>query len=202
MEENKHHEGFDERQSLHVISEIIKVSQRKLKSDGILIVLWGWIMTIHYLTFYLVEKLAVGYRLNRISKYTAIGLVLGGLAYTIFYLVKEHRKVQTYIGVSLRYIWISMFVSMVIINLIQNNVLHEIIFELQHPIFMTIIAFAIVATGGILRYRLIIIGGAIFGLLALISSYLPLPDQLLVEAVAWFVAFVIPGHMLYANRNK
>jgi hypothetical protein len=201
MKANKLEEGFDEHQSLLVIQEMIKVSQKKLKSDGILFILWGWILTIHYVIFYLVEKLTPSFQLNRILKYAAIALVLGGFAYTLYYLVKERRKVQTYIGVSLRYIWISLFFCMVLINLIQNNVIHEIIFELQHPIFMVIIAFATVVTGGILRYKLIVIGGIIFGLLAFASSYLRLPDQLIMEAIAWFIAFVIPGHILYAKRN-
>ena len=31
-------------------------------------------------------------------------------------------------------------------------------FELQHPLFMVLMAFAVTVTGGILRHRLIIIG--------------------------------------------
>jgi hypothetical protein len=112
------------------------------------------------------------------------------------------NKVQTYIGISLRWIWFSLIISLVLINLIQFNVLHKINFELQHPLFMVVIAFAIVATGGILRYRLIIAGGIVFGLLAYLCSYLTLPQQMLIEAIAWAIAFVIPGHILYAQRNK
>jgi hypothetical protein len=97
---------------------------------------------------------------------------------------------------------VSLFFGMVLINLIQFNVLHKIIFELQHPIFMVLIAIAIVVTGGILRYKMIIAGGIIFGLLAFASSYLPLNQKLLLEAIAWVIAFIIPGHILYAKRNS
>jgi branched-subunit amino acid ABC-type transport system permease component len=91
---------------------------------------------------------------------------------------------------------------MVLINLIQFNVLNKIYFELQHPIFMVIIAFAIVVTGGILRYKMIIIGGIVYGLLAYISSYVELPAQLLIDAIAWMIAITFPGHLLYAKRNS
>jgi branched-subunit amino acid ABC-type transport system permease component len=90
---------------------------------------------------------------------------------------------------------------MVLINLIQVNVLHKIVFELQHPLFMVITAFAIAVTGGILRYKMIIAGGAIFGSIALLSSYLPLDEQLLVESIAWLLAFIIPGHILFRQRK-
>jgi len=82
------------------------------------------------------------------------------------------------------------------------NVLHSINFQLQHPLFMVLMAFAVTVTGGILRQRLIIIGGVVFGALALTASYLGLQEQLLLEAVAWMVAFIIPGHILFAKRNK
>jgi branched-subunit amino acid ABC-type transport system permease component len=88
-----------------------------------------------------------------------------------------------------------------LINLIQFNILDKIIFELQHPVFMVFIAFATVITGGILRYRMMIVGGIVFGLLAYGCSYLPIIDQLLVEAIAWLIAFIIPGHLLYAKRK-
>jgi branched-subunit amino acid ABC-type transport system permease component len=95
-----------------------------------------------------------------------------------------------------------MFACLVLINLIQFNVLHKINFELQHPLFMVIMAFATVITGGILRYKLVTIGGIIFGLIALLSSYVTLPYQLLLESFAWLIAFVIPGHYLYATRKS
>ena len=74
--------------------------------------------------------------------------------------------------------------------------------ELQHPIFMMFIAFATVITGGILRYNLIIIGGILFGILAYACSFFRLPEQMLFEAVAWLVAFIIPGHFLYVLSKK
>ncbi len=86
--------------------------------------------------------------------------------------------------------------------MIQFNVLHQINFELQHPIFMVIIAFAITVTGGILRHRLIIIGGILFAALAYTASYFNLQEQLLIESFAWVIAFIIPDHILYAKREK
>ena len=201
METSKNADEFDESQSLHVIREMIKVSHRKLQNDGFLFIVWGLIMSVHYLIFYLVEKLAILHQLRLVFKYLAIALVVGGFIYTLVYILKQRKKVQTYVSTSVRYVWIGMFCSLVLINFIQNNVLPEIIFELQHPIFMVIVAFAIFVTGGIIRYNTLIHGAIFFALMALIASYLPLPDQLLMEALAWLIALVIPGYMLYSSRN-
>ena len=193
---------FTEDQSLKLIREMIQVSQRKLRNDGILFILWGWIMFIYYIIYYIESKMITTYQMEKILNYTGTALILVGLAYTIYYLLKQRKRVQTYIGVSLRYVWISLIVSLMLVNLIQHNVMHQINFELQHPIFMVLIAFAIVVTGGIIRFRLIIAGGIVFGLLALFSSFQALEEQLLIEAIAWAIAFVIPGHILYSKRKK
>lgn len=199
----KNEEYLDETQSLKVIREMMQVSRNKLKNDGILFIVWGWISSINYLFLnYIPGKILLSHQLMKMIHGLRIILPVSGLVFTIYYILKQRKKVKTYIGISLRYVWISLFVSMILVNLIQMNVLHSVNFELQHPIFMVLIAFAVTVTGGILRYRLIIAGGIIFGLLALAASYFELQTQLLLEAIAWLVAFVIPGHLLYAKRNK
>lgn len=202
MEKNESNEVFTESQSLEVIKEMLKLSQKKLKNDGILLIVWGWIMFINYAAMFLVWKVVLTSQLTNILKYTTSGLAVAGLIFTINYIYRQRKKVQTYIGISLRYVWASVLFCMVLVNLILFNVLHKAYFELQHPIFMVIFAFAVVVTGSLLRNKLIILGGIVFGLLAYISSFLALPEQLLLEAIAWLIALIIPGHLLYAKRNK
>ena len=193
---------IDENQSISIIREMIQVSRKKLKNDGILFIIWGWVMTLYSTASFLDGRLVMTYQLKTFLKYFVSGMAIAALLFTIYYIYSQRKKIQTYIGISLRYIWIFMFICLVLINLIQANVMHKIVFELQHPIFMIIIAFAILSTGAILRYWLIIAGGMVFGILAYVASYLQLPDQLLAEAVAWIIAFVIPGHILYAKRKS
>ena len=193
---------IDENQSFTVIKEMIAVSRIKLRQDGILFIVWGWVLFYVSFSGFITRSIVLTYQMNRII--SRLGIILGAAAalFTIYYLIKQRKKVQTYIGISLRYVWTSLFLSTVLVNLIQMNVLHSINFELQHPLFMVLMAFAVTVTGGILRHRLIIIGGAVFGALALTASYLGLKEQLLLEAVAWVIAFIVPGHILFAKRNK
>jgi hypothetical protein len=195
-------DSFDESQSFQVIREMIQVSQKKLKNDGIMFILWGWVMFYSNIIGFIEQKAVLTFQIQKLLDSTGTVLGILALGFSIYYILKQIKKVQTYIGISLRYVWVSMFVCMVLINLIQFNVLHKINFELQYPIFMVIIAFALVSTGGILRHKLIIIGGVAFGLMALLSSYFTLPNQQLIGAIAWIIAFVIPGHILYAKHKS
>lgn len=199
----KNEEYLDETQSLNVIREMIQVSRNKLKNDGILFIVWGWIFFINYLFLnYLPNRILLSLKTMDLVHGLRVILPVSGLIFTLYYILKQRKKVQTYIGISLRYVWISLFASMVLVNVIQMNVLHQVNFELQHPVIMVLIAFAVTVTGGILRYWLLTGGGILFGLLALAASYFDLQTQLFFEAIAWLIAFVIPGHLLYAKRNK
>lgn len=199
---NQQPAAFDEKQSLQVIKEMIQVSRKKLRNDGILFILWGWTMFYSYINNYIQRTFILTFQVKDILGYAGYALGIFTVVFTIYHVVKQRKKVQTYIGISLRYVWVSVFFCQVLINLIQGNVLHNINFELQHPIFMVVIAFAIVVTGGILRYKLLVAGGVVFGMLAYISSFLALREQLLVEAIAWLIAFIVPGHILYSKRKS
>jgi hypothetical protein len=200
--ETQENEKFDQVQSLQVILEMIEVSRKKMQNDGILFILWGWALCYSAMSRFLIYRILLTHTEVKTLQYVEMILSVSALVYTIYYLVKKRKKVQTYIGISLQWVWISAVFCMVLINLIQNNIMHHINFELQHPIFMVIIAFAVVVTGGILRYRLMIVMGILFGLLAYFCSFFELHLQLLFEAIAWFLSFCIPGHILYAKKTS
>lgn len=193
---------FDEAQSLKVIQEMIQMAQNKMRNDGILLIVWGYAASLPALIRFFKEILFLPNRVMFFLKFVDLLLPLLALAFTIYYILKERKKVTTYIGVSLRYVWISLFGFMVLTNLILHNVTHEVNFTLQHPLFMVLTAFAILVTGVILRYKPIIIGGVAFGILAYFASLLTLHDQLFLDGIGWFLALAIPGHILYYKRDK
>jgi hypothetical protein len=195
-------EPFDEKQSLRVIREMIQLSQNKIKNDGILLIVWGYAASLPSLIRYFKEILFLPKRVMFLLKFVDPVLPLLALAFTIYYIYNERKKVTTYIGASLRYVWFSLIGCMVLTNLILNNVTHEVNFTLQHPLFMVLTAFAILVTGVILRTKLIILGGVVFGILAYFASFLILQDQLLLDGIGWFLALAIPGHLMYYKRDK
>jgi hypothetical protein len=195
-------EYFDEKQSLQVIRKMIQVSQRKMRNDGILLIVWGYAASLPALIKYFKEILFLPNRVMFLLKFADPVLPLLAFIFTIYYIYNGRKKVTTYIGSSLRYVWISLFGCMVLTNLILHNVTHEVNFTLQHPLFMVLTAFAILITGVILRYKPIIFGGVIFGILAYCASLLTLQNQMFLDGIGWFLALAVPGHILYFNRNK
>lgn len=182
---------------------MIEVTKNRLKKWAILFIVWGWLLLLGSLMGYIEGRMVYSFLLEDIMNILQIALPVIAIAFTIYFLIEQRMdKRGKRLRIALISLYIALVVSMVIVNLIQQNVMHEINFELQHPLFMVLTAFAITITAIMLRSPLMIIGGALFGLLALVASYLKLPAQLLVEAVAWLLAFVIPGHLLHTRGNK
>jgi len=193
---------FDEIGSLRVIQEMIRVSRRRLENNGILFIIWGWIMFISYIKDFVVNRIVTTVSLRSALAYVGSALMIIGILCTIYFVFIKKKKMTSHIDLSLRYVWLSLAASLVLINLIIFRQTGTVDFSLQNTIFMVVIASAIVVSGGILRYKLLIVGGIIFALMAYACSFLKWQDQLIVEALAYLVAFIIPGHILYRKRRK
>ncbi len=173
-----------------------KIKQYLLSKNGILFILWGWIWLIVYLSEYIVGSLQFSFHLEQFKHVLSISLPVLGFGFTVLYIYWFYKIEFTANYRLVIIVWLSVLVTQILINLIQFNILHKIIFQLQHPIFMVVIAAGILITGYVLKYKLIISGGIIFAGLALLCSYFNLHEQLLIEAIAWLIAFIIPGHII------
>jgi hypothetical protein len=167
-----------------------------------LFIVWGWILFVGYLVEYLVGSMFFSLQLLQLKHVLSIALPVLGFGFTALYVYWLFG-----LGFTTNYrliviVWTSVLIAQFLINLIQFNILHKIIFQLQHPIFMLVIASGIGITGYILKYRLIIAGGIIFAGLAYLCSFFDLHIQLLIESVAWFIAFVIPGHSIAWKQDE
>lgn len=170
--------------------------------ESILLILWGWVMFIDYFRLYLSKKVMISFDVRNLLKYSSKVIIVAAILYTVYYLSKRRKKLKTDLGKSLLGVWASLFLSMVLVNQILHNVMHQVVFELQHSILMLFTAFSILLTGRLIRNNQIFFGGIFFVVLAFASSYLKFTDQLLLEAIGWLVAIVIPGHRLYSKQKS
>ena len=66
MDTNKNtSDSLNETQSLLVIKEMIQVSKNKLKQDGILFIVWGWVLFFVSTTGYIERGLALTFGIKK-----------------------------------------------------------------------------------------------------------------------------------------
>jgi hypothetical protein len=69
------------------------------------------------------------------------------------------------------------------------------------PQILALVGFATFASGCLYRFQPLILGGILFWIAAVISSFLPDPDQLLVNAVATLFGYILPGLALWRKSK-
>lgn len=168
---------------------------------SILLVLWGWVQFLGYFRFFFVRLIPLSFATTKVLMYVTNGLSLIVFLFTANYFWVHRSKFKQPEVKTLALVWVTLFFAMVFTNLIQQNVLHHVVFELQHALFMMMTGVAILLTGRLLRDRWMLYGGIVFVLLAFGASYFALKHQMLFEAIGWLVGFVIPGHLMLRRKG-
>ncbi len=187
MEDN---ENFKPEESLQLINTVINRAQNKLSENGFLFIFWGWLVFIVAAIFYILLKMEV-----ENSGLVWLAMPAGGL-FTIIYSMRKQKKeqVRSFVDDYLMYIGISFGVSLTIILTMG--------WKLQlncYPMVILLYALTTFIYGGILKFKPLVIFGALSFPLSVGAFFVDFQTQILFLALSVFVSYVIPGHML---QNK
>ncbi len=75
----------NEQQSLRIVREMIQTSKNRLRNNGILFIIWGWVLSARYLAMFLDRKLILGDRLNHALSIFFWVAVIGALLTRILF---------------------------------------------------------------------------------------------------------------------
>ncbi len=188
-------EKFSPEQSLQLIQAMISKTKQDMSDNTIYFLVWGWITFIACTAQFVLKHI-----LEYEQHYYVWSLVFVGIAFSIWYGIKKERtkKAKTYIGDSMKYLWIGMGISYFVLSMILTQLgWHTTIF----PFFMLLYGLGTFVSGNILQFRPLIIGGIIAWGLAIGATYVEYDYQMLFGATAILVSYIIPAYML-RNKNK
>ncbi|MEO7768855.1 MAG: hypothetical protein ABIS01_15605 [Ferruginibacter sp.] len=182
-------EDFSPQDSLQVIQTMIDKTKAELSDNSIYFLLWGWIVFIGCLLQYFLLVI-IKTRLH----FCAWLIVVPGIVFSIIYSVryKPKRKVKTYVGDSMGWLWTGMSISFMSIWFIFSNIGWEHAF----PIYILLYATGTFISGGILQFKPLRVGGIICWVLAVASTFVNFQNQILFSALAILASYLVPGYML------
>jgi hypothetical protein len=186
-------ENFDPMKSMQIINATIHRAQNRLSENGFLFIFWGWLVFAAALTFWILVKQNVG-------EAWCVWMImpLGGI-FSIIYGMrqKKREKVRSYIDEYMAYIGISFGISLTIVLTLGGK------YQLMcYPTVMLLYASFTFVTGGIIKFKPLIIGGALSFPLCVISMFFPFIDQVLFLALSVLASYIIPGHLLMSQYKK
>ncbi|MBC8084668.1 MAG: hypothetical protein H7Z21_15835 [Hymenobacter sp.] len=183
---------FSASDSLRLIQDMIQTAKQDLSDNSFDLLLWGWLVLVAALTHY--GLLQTGYDKPWVAWPLLMGL--GTVAAFVNGARRVRReRVRTAQGDFMRFLWAGF--GVLIIMLLGVGAAFG--WALAYPLIIGLYGLGTFATGGALRFRPLIWGGAACWLLATVAFRVEFATQLLLIAAAVLVAYVVPGHLL---RNQ
>lgn len=188
-------EKFSPQQSLHLIQSMISKTKQDISDNSIYFLVWGWITFIACTGQFVLKHI---YQYEK--HYQVWWLIVVGIVFSVYYSIKEERtrKVRTYIGDSIKYLWIGMGICYFVLSMILSKTgWNTVVF----PFFIMLYGLGTFISGNIIQFRPLVAGGIIAWILAIGSVYAEYDYQMLFGAAAILISYIIPAYLLrYKNR--
>lgn len=189
-----HEEKFSGQDSLAIIDSMINKAKNQFSENGHLYLIWGWTVFIcSLLQFVLMNYLHYE---KHYLVWISVWLIL---IYQVFYLrrQKKQRRVRTYTGEIIGYVWLTFVFLLVLFGFILGRVADSEKFAaLINPSILALYGMPTFLSGIILKFKPLVTGGICCWLLSVLSTFIPVEYHILLCAVAMVVAWIRPGYLL------
>ena len=190
---NMMEENFSPQQSLQLIDSMIKKVRSDIGANRFYFLFWGWLTFLAILSQFFL-KVILHYR----HHYLVWLIIIPAVVVTIIHSSRGHQSpYRTYVGDSMKYLWLGMGVSFFVLSLIISNTKGG--WLIAYPFFILFYGLGTFVSGMFLKFRPLVIGGVFNWVLACICVFLPYDYQLLTAAAAILTSYIIPGHIIQPN---
>ncbi|MBS1510098.1 MAG: hypothetical protein JST86_04610 [Bacteroidetes bacterium] len=189
-------EQFSPEESLQLIQNMIAKTRRDMGDNSSHFLLWGWITFIACTGQFILKHV-----LEYPKHYLVWWIIVPGVFASIYLGMKEGKKqrVETYIGESMKYLWMGMGISYFVLSMILSKMgWNTNVF----PFFILLYGLGTFVSGQFLQFRPLIWGGVTAWALAITSAYFSYDYQALFAAGAIMVSYIIPAYMLKSKVEQ
>ncbi len=188
---------IDEQMSLNIITEAIENAKSRFKDNGFFYLLWGWLVLAASLLEYSLIQFSN-------TPYHWVGwpvlMTIGGVVSAVYgYRLGKKATVKTYVDTAMMFLWNGFIIS-ILITLVLGAINH-VSWHILNPLIIVFYALGTFVSGGILKFKPLVIGGILAWVIAIIAFLIHSEVQLLLMAAAIIVSYLVPGYMLkYRNE--
>jgi hypothetical protein len=180
-------------QSLDIITQMIRAAKGNVQQNSFYFLLWGWVIVLANLGMFILGT--ISYEHPHIVWAITIPAWIISIVRS-FREGKSEGKSATHFGKISGSLWLSF--GVVIFTLVAFG--FKINYQLN-PVILLISSIPTFATGVIIRFRPLMIGGIVFWIGGIISFLLPMEMQPLLGAIAITCGYLIPGYLLKTMKG-
>jgi hypothetical protein len=188
-------EKFSPQDSLLLIQSMIDKTKQGLQANSFYFLLWGWLVLAAALLHFFLMKFS-GFK----YPYIAWNLMWIGAIASIVKGVRsgKREKVKTYIGETMKYFGIS--IGIIYAGLAFIFARYQI-WQFSYPVYILIYAMSCFFMGSLMQFSFLKWAGLSCLAIMVVSAFVDYEWQLLLLALAVFISYIIPGHILN-SKNK
>jgi len=193
-------EDLSPQQSLQLIQAMIDKTKANISYNRIYFLLWGWLSFTGIIGQFLL-KVVFHYK----HHYAVWLITLVGIVASVWYTKKSSnkRRVRTYIGEAMGYLWTGMGISFFVLSFIITFMQVDKTGWLYcYPFFILLYGLGTFVSGKILQFKPLVIGGIINWFLACAAVFFDFDYQLLFAAGAILTSYIIPGYLIHTKKEE
>lgn len=178
-------------QGFHIIQQMIDSAKKEISDNGFFYLLWGYLVFVAAVGHFIMLKME--YPFSFIT--WPILMPLGGIVSIIHGIIsgKKHKKqARSWVDHIFVYTWIAFGVCLFIILFMGGKIGWEVVY----PMVMLLYGIGTFISGGIMKFKPLIIGGIVCWVISFIAFYVSFEQQLILLVIAILSAYILPGHML------
>jgi hypothetical protein len=178
-------------EKLNVIYDMIENSKTQIRENGFFYLLWGWLVLVASLTHFTLMRMDIFYSFLAWPVIMTIGMVISVVAG-----IRMGRKAgyRTHIDTAVIYLWYGFFFTLLVI--LAFAIRGKITWEIANAIIISMYGLGTFVSGGILKFKPLIIGGICCWIISLGVFFIPGEYTLLLVAGSIIIAYLIPGYLL------
>jgi hypothetical protein len=183
-----------EQQSLKIIQEMIATSKNNLKDNSFFYLLWGWLVLFASLLHFSFLQINWEYAWIPWPILMSIGAIVSTIAGIR---LGKKAKVISHVDKMIMYLWWSFLVVIFLILFMMG--FQKMQWQTTHSLIIIMYGMGTFVSGGVLKFKPLIIGGIACWIIAVISFFTTPQYVLLLIALSIIIAYLIPGYMLKAK---
>ena len=207
--------ALSEKESLDLITSMINRAKESFHDTGWGPIMWGAVIMVCSLVTW--ARVHFGFRLP----FDIWILTLAAIVPQVIISYRENRakRVKTYNDIAMDYLWISFGISIFLL-IYTNGAIQQgmndtfsvqgtnftkpsqFFYNYQNALFLIIYGFPTFVSGGIMKFKPMLLGGIFCWVCAITSLYTPAKTDLLLMAAAALFAWLIPGIIINRNCRK
>ncbi|MHA7130544.1 hypothetical protein [Algoriphagus namhaensis] len=181
-------------ESLELITQMIAKAKKQASGDGgFQLLLWGWAVSLCNFGHYTLLKL------DYAAPYVVWLLLVPIVGVSIWHSKRKPRNkgVRTHLDQVLNQMWFMLFLGIILVLAFMGQINFH-----QNPIILILAAIGVYTTGAMVKVKLIKFGGVFLLVSALVSFFLPVPEQYLASGIAIVIGYLVPGYSLKKGERE